>query len=310
MDNLSFLENGSLNRKRISILPIPIDIGSGNPGVKDTPGYFFKLGLCPALNSVGIKSGVLPEIPATREKGPVDISRALKEIIQTVRGEIIKKNRVLAIGGDHVISVGTIAGASEALKGDLGVIWIDAHGDINTPETTISGNVHGMSLATILGIGDDGLNDLVKHKIKKENVLYIGLKDLDQAEINVIRKGKISVVTIIDILEKGFGGVKEKIDLLRKRVDKVWVSLDVDVMDKSFAPASLMVTDGGLSYREITNLMTMIGKTFDVMGLDIVELMPERDVDNKTGNVCLELILSAFGSRYDWYSRHMNNYKK
>jgi arginase len=310
MDSLSFLENHLPDKKKISILPISVDIGSGNPGVKGAPGCFFKIGLCAAFDSLGIRNNILPEISTNGDGGLVDVRRALGEIIKTVKKEASNENKVLAIGGDHSISIGTIAGASEALKGDLGVIWIDAHGDINTPETTISGNIHGMSMATLLGIGKDGLNELVKHKIKKENVLYIGLKDLDQPEIDIIRKNKISALTIIDILENGFAGIKEKINLLRGRVDKVWVSLDVDAMDESFAPASLMVTDGGMTLREMRNLMTIIGKTFDVTGLDVVELMPEKDINNKTAKICLELILSAFGYRYDWYSRHMNNYNK
>ena len=318
MDNLSHLENKTTDGK-ISIISIPLDIGSDNTDMADAPEYFLKLGLKEALESAGFEVGVLPQVPAskrslsgharTKEDDLKDIIEIASDTNKIVRQEILAKNRVLAIGGDHSISIGTIGGASEALSGNLGVIWIDAHGDINTHETTLSGNVHGMASAAILGFGDKSLTDLVKNKIKRENILYIGLKDLDQAEIELMRKETITAITIMDILEDGFSLVTDRIKELQKRVDNIWISLDVDVIDERFAPASAMATSSGLSHREITNLLTYIGKSCKVVGMDVVEVTPKKDIENKTGKLCIELIASGFGSKYDWYTEYMKHYK-
>lgn len=304
MDNLTFLEN-NVAGKKISILPIPLNVGSENSYVAGAPQYLFKLGLKEALESAGFQINILPEIPDLK-----NISDIASETIKIVKEEISQKNKVLAIGGDHAISIGTIAGAAEAVDGNLGVIWIDAHADLNTHETSLSGNIHGVVSAAILGFGEKSLTNLVKTKIKKENILYIGLKDLDRAEIDLLRNQKISVVTILDILEGGFSVIVKNIERLKKKAVNIWVSLDVDVIDEQFAPASAMASPGGLSYREITNLLNYIGKTSEVIGMDVVEITPEKDIDSKTGKLCIELIASGFGSRHNWYSQYMDHYKK
>lgn len=318
MDNLSYLEN-KISGKKISILSIPLDIGSDNSDMADAPKYLLKLGLKEALESAGFQTNVLPEILASKksfwknnkakEDNLTDISSIVSGVNKIVKKEILQKNKVLAIGGDHAISIGTIAGAAEVVGGNLGVIWIDAHGDINTHETSLTGNVHGMASATILGFGDKSLTNLVKTKIKKENILFIGLKDLDQAEIDLIRSQNISVITMVDILENGFSIITKNIELLKKKVDNIWISLDVDSIDEQFAPASAMATSGGLSYREITNLLNYIGKSSEVIGMDVVEITPKKDIDKKTGKLCIELIASGFGSKYNWYVEYMSHYK-
>lgn len=319
MDNLSFLENKISVNESISVLSIPLDIGSDNSDMNAAPKYLLKLGLQNALESIGFKVNILQEIQASQKRGfegnrkKEDNFKKILEIVidinRKVKAEILAGNKVLALGGDHSISIGTIAGANEALKGDLGVIWIDAHGDINTHESSLSGNMHGIASAALLGLGKKSLTDLVKTTIKPENILYIGLKDLDQAEIDFLRNKKISTITILDILESGFLVIKKHIELLEQRVGNIWISLDVDSIDEQFAPASAVATSGGLSYREITNLFMCIGKTSKVVGLDIVELTPNKDSNNKTGHLCLELIALAFGSKYNWYTKYMNVYK-
>lgn len=319
MDNLSYLEQ-SVPNKKLSIVSIPLDIGSDNSDMAAAPKYLLSLGLESALQSAGFETALLPEIKASKKsfwrhsqsKEDVlsDISTIALETNDVTKKEILAGRGVVALGGDHAISIGTIPGAAEALNGDIGVIWIDAHGDINTHETSLSGNVHGMALATVLGFGDTRLTDIVKTKVKKENILYIGLKDLDQAEIDLIRDQHISVVTIMDILEGGFPAITEQIEALRKKVNNIWVSLDVDAIDEQFAPASAMATAGGLSYREITNLLTYVGKNTHVVGIDIVEITPKKDAEQKTGKLCIELIAAVFGSKYDWYSQYMGHYKK
>ncbi len=319
MDSLGYLE-GSSAQKRISILSVPLDIGSDNTDVAAGPKYLLGLGLQSALTSTGFTVTLLPEIAASKksfwrpakkkEDTLLDISTIALEVSKVVKEEVLKDSKLVTLGGDHAISVGTIAGAAEALNGDLGVIWIDAHGDINTHETSASGNIHGMTSAILLGFGDKRLTDLVKTKIKKENIVYIGLKDLDQAEIDLLRRENITVVTIMDILQNGFEAITKQIEILEQRVKNMWVSLDVDVIDEQFAPAAAMATPGGLSYREITNLLMYIGKRTQVVGMDVVEIAPKKDTDTKTGQLCIELIVSAFGAKHNWYSQYMDHYKK
>lgn len=319
MDNLQFLENKS-TKVNISILPIPLDIGSDNTGMSEAPGYLLKLGLTDALQSAGFGVKVFTEIPASKKKlwarmpkNP-DIFEAILKIAAStarlVKQEIRAGNKVLALGGDHAISIGTIAGAAAAIGDKLGLVWIDAHADLNTEATTLSGSVHGMVSSTLLGLGSRRFTNLVKTKIKKANILYIGLKDLDQAEIDLIRRHKLSAMSMFDILQTGFPGMITNIQALQKRVKNIWITMDVDSLDEQYAPASAMATPGGLTYREIINLLTYIGKTSNVVGADIVELVPQRDIKNKTGKLCIELAAAMFGSRYNWYSEYMSVHAK
>ena len=320
MDNLSYLEIESSDKK-VSVLSIPLDIGSDNSDMADAPKYLLKLGLEQLLKSAGLDVAILSEVAAsrksfwksnkTKDDNLGDISKIISDIKKVVKEKISEKNNIVAIGGDHAIAIGTIAGAAEALNGDLGVIWIDVHGDANTHENSITGNIHGMVSAAILGKGKKDLTDLIGTKIKKENILYIGLKDLDQAEIDFLREEKITVVTMMDILENGFSAITSNIKLLSQKVTNIWVSMDVDAIDVDYAPASAMASSGGLSYREITNTLNYIGKNCNVAGIDIVELTPKKDVDGKTGKLCIELIALAFGTKCDWYnSEYISKYKK
>ena len=298
-------------------MPIPLDIGSDNTNMSTAPKYLLKLGLQNVLENNGFKVSVLPQIytpkkssaKMTKDQALKEILKVIKDSNKAVKGEILKGNKVLSIGGDHAIAIGTIGGAAEALKGDLGLIWIDAHGDLNTHETSPSGNVHGMSSAILLGFGDKKLDGLVKNKIKKENILFIGLKDLDQPEIDRIRKNKLSAITMFDIMMHGFPLIAEKVQSLKKRVNNIWITMDLDSVEKSDAPASAMATSGGLTYREVTNLLSYIGRTTNVVGLDIVEVTPNSDINNKTGRLCIELVAEAFGTKYNWYSEYMHHYE-
>lgn len=318
VDSLSFLEHAPRS-ETISIVPIPFDWGSdhGNDVAKG-PKYMLDLGLEGVLESAGIKTKLLPEITVSKKYLKKNIKQksnlmegladTLSDIRDVVHGEIARGHSVISLGGDHTISIGTIAGASAALDGDLGVIWIDIHADAQTHATSLSQNPHGMSTMALLGIGDKRLSGIVDKKIKKGNFVYIGLRDLDKAEIDNIRTHKLASVTMMDIAEDGLAVVHESIKGLNKKVRNVWVSLDLDSIDASIAPASAMATPGGFSHREIVSLITRIGKTCNVVGLDIVELTPNKDVDGKTGLLVLELAAAAFRAKYNWYTRHMNKY--
>jgi arginase len=321
MDNLSYLERPFLNDK-VAVLGIPLDLGKDTVGTDKGPKAIHEAGLLNILKEVGCEVEDLGNIECPeRTMAPVGspnvkyldpILKVVEEASKIVEGKVLKGNKVVVLGGDNTISIGSISGASAALKGDLGIIWIDAHGDINTDETTLSGNVHGMPIAAVLGLGNPKLTGVhhVGRKVKPENVVYIGLKDLDQAEIDTIRREKIPAITMLEIAGGGLQKAFEAIAALQTRVQAVWVCLDIDSMDEECAPGTPMATRGGLTYRESINLAKFIGKTCRVAGVDVSELAPDLDAENKTARLASELIVNYLGTEYTWYTRYMSEEMK
>lgn len=318
MDHLTLLEHQSPKNPRLTLFPVPCDIGSHSPIMADGPAYLLQKGLVSALTAAGFEVQTEPEISALRrDLGDVSVDQAVQAVAAQatqVRGRVCAERRagrkILTIGGDHSIAIGSVAGAAQAASQNIGLIWIDAHADINTPATSPSGNVHGMPVAVLLGQGDARLTTVVTRPIKKEHLLYIGIKDLDQPEIDFLRRENIAAVTLFTMLEQGFSAVTQAIDRLLTQVDEVWVSLDLDAIDESVAPASAMATSGSMSYREITSLCTYLGKTGKVVGMDIAELTPAKDVEGKTAELCFELSAATLGGRYGWYERYVLEHGK
>jgi len=320
-DNLTFYEKANLADK-LSVIGIPLDIGKDGTGTAKAPGYLRSHGLLEMLDSIGLSWHDFKDIVCTPKESAnlgdthvkylEEIVRVAEESARFVNQEISAGKKVLALGGDHAISVGTISGASVACGGDLGVIWIDAHGDMMTHENTISGNIHGMPSSAMMGLGHPALTNILKpgSKIKKENIVYIGLKDLDQAEVDLIRREKLTAITVMDLMRHGFSAVTNAVDALNQRVKNIWVSCDVDSIDSQDSPATIMATRGGLSYREITNIARYIGKECSLVGMDLVEVVPDRDVDHKTAQIAIELIAHFFGAEYNWYTQYMKQEAK
>lgn len=317
-DNLIFYEQNKRNDK-VAFFGVPIDLGKDSHGSDSGPDYLRAQGLAQMFKDLGIEAEDLGNIKCgqseTVERGDPKI-KYLKEIVRIsqenarlTHQELSAGKKVVAIGGDQSVSFGTVAGASAFCRGDLGLIWLDAHGDLMTHENTLSGNAHGMPAAAALGIGHPDLVNIFKAgaKIKPENFLAIGLKDLDQDEINLIREKNLSAVTIMDYLQKGFSHITEQIDALAKKVKNIWVCLDLDVIDKTDALATLMGTKGSLNYREITHIAKYIGKKCPVIGLDVAELAPAQDQNGQTAQLALELISYFLGVDYSWYVRYMKN---
>ncbi len=315
-DNLVFYEKRDPKNK-VAVFGVPIDLGKEGEGTGAGPDYLRDNGLMQMFSEVGFSADDLGNIdckPSSelemgnpKTKFLKEIVRVAYEIAKVVHHEILGDKKVVVIGGDQSISFGTIAGASEACNRELGVIWIDAHADIMTDKNTLSGNVHGMPAAAAMGIGHPELVNIFKSgaKVAKENFLFIGLKDLDQDEVNLIRSENLNVITVMDVLQNGFGNITKAIDDLNKRVKNVWVCLDLDAIDKNDAPASLMATNGGLNYREITNLAKYIGRKCNVLGMELSELAPDMDTENKSAKLSLELIAYFLGGDYSWYAQYM-----
>lgn len=318
MDNLTFLERPKLSDE-VVVLGVPLDLGKVNEGTEGGPKAIREAGLVPVLMELGCRVKDAGDVSCP-DRGSVTVGDPKMKYLEPITdiaektSTLVEKhvaagNKVVVLGGDNTISIGSISGASAALKGDIGIIWIDAHGDINTDETTISGNIHGMPIAAVLGLGHSSLVN-VNHpgkKVDPQNVVFVGLKDLDQAEIDIIRSNKIPTETMLDIAGNGLRGAFEKISALQSRVSAVWVCLDIDSIDKEYAPATLMATSGGLTYREVTNLAKYIGKTCRVAGIDVSELAPHLDKEHLTAELVVELIAGLLGSESNWYTRYMQN---
>lgn len=191
-------------------------------------------------------------------------------------------------------------------KKNLGLIWIDAHPDCNTPETSPSGNIHGMPLAISHGFGHE---ELVKclgfsPKLKPENVCIIGTKDMDPGEIEFIERLGIANFTIREISSRGISAVMDNVlEIVTGGTDGVYLSFDADVMDQAIAPGTGIITRGGLNYREVAYIMQYIGEHIDLCGMDIIEVNPLLDEKNITAELCVELALACMGVKYTDYEK-------
>lgn len=205
-------------------------------------------------------------------------------------------NFPLILGGDHSLGMGSIAGVSKHIK-NLGVVWIDAHGDLNTHETTITGNIHGMPLAASMGKGPDKLVNLFEHrvKVKDENIVHIGGRDLDPGEIDIIKNSNINTFSMENIKELGMDKViEDSIAYLRGRVDAIHVSFDLDSLDSDYVPGTGTPVKNGLTIDEAKRLLSALAASGLMASMDFVELNPLLDSNDETAILSLELIKSVF----------------
>ncbi len=306
---------------KATLLGIPIDLGAETLGVDMGPQALRHAKIVEKLTHSGLDIVDLGNIACkTREEVEVGSPKLkhLKEIVRVasetagiVDKEIKTGKKIIALGGDHTLSLGTIAGASSALKGNLGLIYIDAHGDFNTEETTISGNVHGMSLSALVGFGTKELVHIYKPgvKIQKDNMILVGATDLDKDEELLMKKENIHVFDMLDILARSFGDLFGMILSLSKKVDNIWVSFDLDAVDGIYAPGVGIPNTGGLMYREIMAIAKYIGKKCNVVGVDIVEYNPTKDVEHKTADLAIEVAAKLLGFEYNAYTEYMDTQK-
>ena len=304
-----------------TIIGIPLDLGAENLGVDIGPDAFRHNSIIDKLSKAGIEVTDAGNV-ATRDRKDLDSgnphARYQDEIVRVseatarMTSEAIQANhKVIALGGDHSINLGVVAGASTALQGNLGLIYFDAHGDMNTEDSTLSGNIHGMHLASLLGFGGEALQNVAGAgaKIQKENLLHIGGSDFDQAELDLIAGENLAAFTLFDVLTKGLAPLLQMIDELAGRVQNIWVSVDLDVIDRMYAPGAGMPNPSGLNYREIALITEYIGKKTNVVGVDVVEYNPLQDKKAKTAELGIELIAKLFGKNYSWYTNYMERNK-
>ena len=293
-------------KKNVRIIGVPMDLGQNHRGVDMGPSAVRYANLARRLRELGyttFDSGDIT-IPghyaltntSLQERLPL-ICNACKSAYELGRKAIENNEIPIFLGGDHSASIGTVGGVTH--ETDIGLIWIDAHGDFNTPETSDSQNVHGMALAILLGLGPPELVDVGRTgaKVKPENVVLIGVRDLDLKEQELIRASGCSVFTMRDVDEVGIRAVLTRILKGFKHLDKIHVSLDLDVMDPLDAPGVGTPSQGGLTYREGQLIMEILAETNKLHSFDIMEINPILDIQNRTAQMAVNLASSLFGKK-------------
>jgi arginase len=300
--------------RRIRVLGVPLDMGASRRGVDMGPSAMRVAGLEARLEALGHQvtdgGNILVEIAETQAYGHMS-ARYLKQIAETCTRtaeavvETLEQGMTpLVLGGDHSLAAGSVSGVSEFYRRrdqKIGVVWIDAHSDINTPETSPSGNVHGMPLAALLGLGPEPLSNIFgfSPKIAPENTVLLGVRDIDSAERdNIRRAGLAEVYTMRDIDERGMRAVME--DALRAAGNGTagyHVSLDMDWIDPEDAPGVGTPVRGGATYREAHLAMEIIADHGRMLSFELVEVNPVIDEHNRTADLAVELACSAFGKK-------------
>jgi arginase len=300
-------------RKKIRVIGVPLDLGQTRRGVDMGPSAVRVAGLQARLEALGHHvedAGNVPVPIAETKASGHPHARYLKEITQTCTkaGEQVIKTLEagkvpLVIGGDHSVAVGTVSGVSEFYRRRnelVGLLWIDAHSDINTPESSPSGNVHGMPLAAIMGLWPSELANIFgfSPKVRPENCVLVGVRDIDTTERDNIRKAGIEVFTMRDIDERGMRAViEEALRMAGRGTVGYHVSLDMDWIDPEDAPGVGTPVRGGATYREAHLAMEIIADHGRMTSFEIVEVNPVIDEHNRTADLAVELALSAFGKK-------------
>jgi arginase len=301
----------------IAIIGTPVDLGAGRRGVDMGPSAIRYAGIKERLEALGHRVRDLGNIavpqaeqiepPAPGEKlrylePLINVNQALAEQVAAV---VAEGSFPLILGGDHSLSIGSIGGVARGRR--VGVIWIDAHGDFNTTETTPSGNIHGMTVATLTGRGTPKLAALLKPDewkqgkgavLRDSDIAMVGIRDLDAQERELLRASGIQVFTMHDIDRRGLASVMEEA-IMRVSVSTAGfhVSLDMDALDPSEAPGVGTPVLGGISYREAHLAMEMVAQSGKLIGMDLVEVNPILDQRNVTAELAVEFALSALGKR-------------
>lgn len=304
-----FKGDEDLKIEKITIIGLPMDLGQNRRGVDMGPSAIRYAEVVERLDSLGFdvedSGDIMIGRPAQLDTSETKLnnlkevtigSRLLAEKVDAILG---KNSFPLVLGGDHSIAIGTLAGASKHYE-NLGVIWFDAHGDLNTDETTPSGNIHGMSLAVSLGLGNDELVNIHGYspKIKPENVVIIGARSLDEGERKLITSKEIKVFSMHEIDRRGMAAVMEEtIAFFNEKTDGVHLSVDMDALDPIDAPGVGTPVLGGITYRESHLAMEMLSESGIVTSAEFVEVNPILDDKNKTATVAVALMGSLFGEK-------------
>ena len=300
--------------KAVHIIGVPLDLGGGRRGVDMGPSAMRIAGLGERIASLGcsvLDKGDLPSpIPETQvlrdehKKYIRDIAKVCQKVYQTSLGSLDEGALPIVLGGDHSIGAGSVAAAAEWARRTknlpIGLLWVDAHGDMNTPATSLSGNVHGMPLASLLGPEPAELSRIgsFSPKVVPAHTVLVGIRNLDEREKIAVRDSGVHVFTMKDIDRHGIASVIEQaVNLAGSGTAGIHVSFDIDVCDPGIAPGVGTPVKGGLNYREAHMVMEMVADSGLLTSLDLVEVNPTLDVRNTTAQLATELTLSALGMK-------------
>jgi len=295
----------------VDVIGVPIDLGANRRGVDMGPSAIRYGGLKKAITNLNIGykdiGNIDVPIPESYDdfvdesfKNEEEIGYVNKSLASLVRKSLLEGNLPIILGGDHSIAVGSILGTQSVLE-NIGVLWIDAHGDFNTRETTLSGNLHGMSLAASAGFGAlemTGFKPKDVNYVNPKKVVLIGARDIDNEEAILIKESGITVFTMSDIDEYGMKEVMVRaLEIVAADTEGFHVSFDLDVMNPNEAPGVGTPVNGGLTFREAHLAAEMISNSKKLRSLEVVELNPILDHMNQTGKLAVSLICSMIGKR-------------
>ena len=302
-----------MNRSHIAIIGAPLDLGAGRRGVDMGPSAMRVANINKRIATLGYEvedlGNVPVEQPESLPEGPrhakylPQIAATCQRLAAIVEQAVEEDKAPLVMGGDHSIAIGSVAGMARYFrkkKKRLGLLWIDAHADMNTPETSPSGNVHGMPLASLMGLPPYELGKIYDFspKVQPENCVLVGIRDVDNFEKENIRKAGVEVFTMRDIDERGMRAVMEEaLRMAGRGTAGYHVSLDMDWIDPEDAPGVGTPVWGGATYREAHLAMEIISDHGRMLSFEIVEVNPVIDERNQTADLAVELALSAFGKK-------------
>jgi arginase len=300
-----------MRQSYIAVIGAPLDLGAGRRGVDMGPSAIRVAHIHARLSRLGYtvedRGNVAVDQPESRPVGN-ETARYLGEIQRTcarlagmVEKALAENRAPVVLGGDHSAAMGTVAGVARHFrkrKQRIGLIWVDAHADMNTPETSPSGNVHGMPLACTVGLGPPELVNLAGFapKVQLANVALVGIRDVDQLEKPHVRQSGVRAFTMRDIDERGMRAVMaEAIRIASEGTAGFHVSLDMDVVDPAEAPGVGTPVRGGITYREAHLAMEVACDAGGMVSMEVVEVNPVLDVANRTAELAVELVMSALG---------------
>jgi len=302
-----------MKQSHIAIIGVPLDLGAGRRGVDMGPSALRVANLNARLASLGYQVEDLGNVPVHQpESLPIGPSRSrylpqIAEACRRLAGAVQKAasegKAPLVLGGDHSVAIGTVSGMSRLLRArqqSLGLIWIDAHPDMNTPRTSPSGNVHGMPLACLIGLGPRPLTHIYgpPPKVAARNVALVGIREVDQLEKPHVKNSGVRAFTMRDVDERGLRAIMEEaIQIASSGTAGFHVSLDMDSVDPREAPGVGTPVRGGITYREAHLLMELICDSGRMTSMDVVGVTPVIDEHNRTAALAVELVMSAMGKR-------------
>ena len=302
-----------MQRSHIAIIGAPLDLGAGRRGVDMGPSAVRVANINKRVASLGYEVEDLGNVPVEQPESLPEGPRHAKYLPQiaatchrlaTIVEQVIDEGKApLVMGGDHSIAIGTVAGLSRHFrkkKKRMGLLWIDAHADMNTPKTSPSGNVHGMPLACCVGLGPDELTKLLgfEPKVQPRNVALVGLRDVDILERPHVRESGVRAFTMRDIDERGLRSIMEEaIGIVTEGTEGFHLSLDMDYVDPQYAPGVGTPVRGGATYREAHLAMEMICDSGHMVSMEVVEVNPVIDEVNRTADLAVELVMSALGKK-------------